>query len=82
MTLPGLYKVVVVTDKEIILSCRADVNTAGRTVPNNEGQDFVYKYAIYLDTIPDSLRRNVDIEILKARNDILKGKVIMPFEFQ
>lgn len=71
-----------VTEKEIVLSCRADVNTAGRTVPNNEGQDFVYNYAIYLDTIPDSLKRNVEIEILKAGKVILSGKVIMPFEFQ
>lgn len=69
--------------KEVVtLSCRADVNLSGRTVPNNQGHDFVYSYEIFLDKIPDSLARNMKIDILKGNKLILTGEVIMPFEYQ
>ena len=38
-------------EKNVELSCRADVNSSGRKVPNNQGQDFVYSFEIYLDKI-------------------------------
>lgn len=71
-----------VTETPITISCRADVNTAGRTVPNNEGQDFVYSYEIFLDKMPDSLKKGVEVEILKGDKVVLTGSVIMPFEYQ
>lgn len=66
----------------VTLECRADVNTAGRTVPNHQGQDFVYSYEIFLDKMPDSLKKGLEVEILKGDKVVLTGSVIMPFEFQ
>lgn len=69
-------------ESTITLKCRADVNSAGRTIPNHEGQAFVYSYEIFLDKIPDSLKRGLEVEILRGDEVILTGKVIMPFEYQ
>ncbi len=66
----------------VTLSCRADVNSAGKTVKNHEWQDFVYSFEIFLDNIPDTLKRRMEVEILKGEKVILTAEVIMPFEFQ
>ncbi|MFE2860974.1 hypothetical protein [Sphingobacterium multivorum] len=70
------------TETVVTISCRADVNTAGRTVPNHQGQDFVYSYEIFLDKMPNSLKKGLEVEILKGDKVVLTGSVIMPFEYQ
>ncbi len=66
---------------EVVLNCRADINN-GQTIKNNQGEDFVYSFAIFLNSIPDSLKRNTEVEILKNGVVVGQGKVIMPWGFQ
>lgn len=66
---------------EVVLNCRADINN-GQTVQNNQGQAFVYSFAIFLDRIPESLKRGMEVEILKNGKVVGKGAVILPWEFQ
>lgn len=70
------------TEIERTITCRADVNSAARTVKNNNGQDYVYSFSIYLNEIPESLKKGMFVEVL--RNGVLvgKGEVIMPWEYQ
>ncbi|WP_433863142.1 hypothetical protein [Sphingobacterium thalpophilum] len=69
------------TQKEVILDCRADINN-GHTIQNNQGQAFVYSFAIFLDRIPESLKRGTKVEILKDGEVVGKGEVILPWGFQ
>lgn len=69
-------------ETEHTLKCRADVNSKAHTIKNNDGQDYVYSFSIYLDHIPDNLKKGVFIEILSKGKVVGSGSVIMPFEFQ
>lgn len=69
-------------EKEIVLNCRADVNSAGRTIKNNDGQDFVYSFAIYLNRIPESLKRGTMVEVIEKDKVKGKGEVVFPWEYQ
>lgn len=69
------------TKNEIVLSCRADINN-GQTIPNNQGQAFVYSFAIFLDRIPENLKRGTEVEILKNGKVIGNGPVVLPWSFQ
>lgn len=71
----------VTTENEILLSCRADINN-GQTVLNNQGQAFVYSFSIFLNSIPESLKRGTQVEILKDGKVIGEGEVILPWGFQ
>lgn len=68
------------TEKELI--CRVDVNSGGKTIKNNDGQDYVYQFSIFLNRIPESLKRSVNVRLYKDDKEIGSGVVIMPFEFQ
>lgn len=70
------------TEAEIELVCRIDVNSGGKTIKNNDGQDYVYQFSIFLNRIPDSLKRSVNVQLFKDEKEIGSGVVIMPFEFQ
>ena len=70
------------TDLERTIICRADVNSTAKTVKNNNGQDYVYSFSIYLNEIPESLKKGMFIEVLRNGVVVGKGDVIMPWEFQ
>ena len=70
------------TETVITISCRADVNSSGKTIKNHDGQDFVYTFEIFLDKIPSSLKRGVEVEVLRGDEVVLTAQVVMPFEFQ
>lgn len=66
-------------EREVELKCRADINSSGKTIPNNQGQDFVYSFSIFLDIIPESLIRGTFIEILENGKLKGSGSVILPW---
>lgn len=70
------------TETVVTISCRADVNSSGKTIKNHDGQDFVYTFEIFLDKIPKSLKRGVEVEVLRGDEVVLTSQVVMPFEFQ
>ncbi|TDQ79583.1 hypothetical protein [Sphingobacterium yanglingense] len=78
----GDWKTGPFTEKEVVLNCRADVNSGGRTIKNNDGQDFVYSFSIYLNKIPESLERGTFIEIILDNKVIGSGHAIMPWSYQ
>ena len=69
-------------ENDVILICRAKPNSKGKTVKNNDGQDFIYSFSIYLDSIPESLKKGVQAEILLNNKVFAKGEVIMPWTYQ
>lgn len=67
------------TERTFELICRADINSAGKTVPNNQGQDFVFSFTIYLDKIPGDLSRGTFVEILENGKVKGSGTVVLPW---
>lgn len=67
------------TERNVELICRADINSAGKTVPNNQGQDFVFSFTIYLDRIPVSLGRGTFVEIIENGKVKGSGTVVLPW---
>ncbi|WP_293925458.1 hypothetical protein [Sphingobacterium sp. UBA6320] len=69
-------------EKVIELNCRADVNSGGRTIKNNDNKDYVFSFALFLDRIPDSLKRGTKIEVFNKNKRVVVGEVILPFDYQ
>ncbi|MGN5953215.1 hypothetical protein ACP6L2_01245 [Sphingobacterium lactis] len=68
--------------RDVELICRADPNSSGRTIPNNQGQDFVYSFSIFLNNIPESLKPGVEIKIFEKGKMKALGPAIMSWDYQ